>query len=188
MIRVHVLRLAALALLAAGLAAGPAGAGETVPEPDGYRQAEFRAPVPATLAGATVLDDAAAFALWQEGKAAFVDVLPRPPKPDNLPAGTIWREKVRMSIPGATWLPNVGFGELAPQTDAYFRDGLARLSGGAADHPLVFFCLTDCWMSWNAARRALGEYGYTRVMWYPQGTDGWAAASHPLEQVEPSAP
>lgn len=187
MTRMPFARLAALCL-AAVLLALPARAGEGVAEPDGYREDQFRAPVPATLEGATVLDSEAAHALWQSGAAAFIDVLPRPPKPSNLPEGTIWREKPRMSIPGATWLPNVGFGGLAPETDAYFRAGLDRASGGDKAHPLVFFCLAECWMSWNAARRALREYGYARVYWYPDGTDGWSFEGYPLEEAAPATP
>jgi PQQ-dependent catabolism-associated CXXCW motif protein len=111
-------------------------------------------------------------------------VLPRPPKPANLPEGTIWREQLRPSIPGATWLPNVGYGAIADATEAYFKAGLDKATGGDRAAPLVIFCLADCWMSWNAARRAM-EYGYTNVHWLPEGTDGWAAAGYPLEIVEP---
>ena len=48
---------------------------------------------------------------------------------------------------------------------------------------LLFFCLADCWMSWNAAKRAQ-EYGYTSVLWYPEGTDGWRFEDWPVEKVE----
>ncbi len=173
----------ALALVL-GLLAGGALA-DDVPEPEGYRDAPYRAPVPETLAGALVLDDDAAHALWFTGQVLFVDVLPKPPKPDNLPEGTIWRDPKRQSIPGSVWLPNVGYVALHAQTDAYFREGLARLTAGNLDHPLVFFCLADCWMSWNAAKRAMTDYGYTRVFWYPEGTDGWAEIGHPLVEITP---
>jgi hypothetical protein len=39
-------------------------------------------------------------------------------------------------------------------------------------------------MSWNAARRAL-EWGYTAVIWYPDGTDGWDFEDLPLEPNRP---
>jgi len=159
------------------------------PEPEGYRMDHYRAPVPETLAGGTVVDTEGAFALWQESSVAFVDVLPRPPKPANLPQGTIWRDKPRYSIPGALWLPNVGYGAIADVTDEWFRAGLAKATGGDMAHPVLFFCLEDCWMSWNAAKRAL-EYGYADVYWYPQGTDGWTFFDHPTEVVdaEPGEP
>ena len=36
----------------------------------------------------------------------------------------------------------------------------------------------------NAAKRALA-LGYTNVAWYPEGSDGWAAAGLPLEKRTP---
>ena len=153
------------------------------PEPADYRMDHYRGPVPETLRGGTVVDDDAAHALWKTGQVVFIDVLPRPPKPKGLPEGTIWREKPRHSIPGAIWLPDVGYGRLAPQMDGYFRDNLAEATGGDAEAPVVFFCLAECWMSWNAAKRALEEYGYTHVFWYPEGTDGWAFYDWPLQEV-----
>ena len=164
------------------LLSGPASA-QGVPEPDGYRTEHYRAPVPETLAGARVLTAEEAHAIWAEGGAVFVDVLPGAPKPANLPEGTIWREPARLSIPGAIWLPNVGYGALAEVNHAYFRAGLEKATGGDPGRPLVFFCLMDCWMSWNAAKRAL-DYGYPDVMWLPDGTDGWDLADYPLEAVE----
>jgi PQQ-dependent catabolism-associated CXXCW motif protein len=174
-----------LSAIAAGALclAGTAPQAQTVPEPDGYRVESYRAPVPATLAGATVLDTAAARTLWETGEAVFVDVLPAAPRPADLPAGTIWQPPSRDTIPGAVWLPNVGFGKLAPETDRYFRDNLRRLARGDTARPVVFFCQSDCWMSWNAARRAITEYGFEDVLWYPPGTDGWEAAGLSLQRV-----
>ena len=156
---------------------------QTVAEPDDYVNDHYRSPVPATLKGATVVDDETAHAMWEAGDTAFVDVLPQPPKPKGLPEGTIFREKPRHTIPGSIWLPNVGYGAIAEQTDGYFRNGLVKATGGDPDHPVLFFCLQDCWMSWNAAKRAL-EYGYTDVYWYPGGTDGWTFYDWPTEVVE----
>lgn len=169
--------LAALMLLTGPLAA------QGVAEPEGYRGEPYRAPVPKTLAGAVVVDAIAAHVLWQGGEVAFVDVLPRAPKPANLPAGTIWRDKLRLSIPGAVWLPNTGYERIAPETEAYLREGLTEVTGGDPDHPVLFFCLENCWMSWNAAKRAL-EMGYSEVYWFPEGTDGWDFEGYPLERVQ----
>ncbi|WP_342585913.1 PQQ-dependent catabolism-associated CXXCW motif protein [Loktanella sp. S4079] len=162
-------------------------AAQTVAEPDGYRGAPYRGAVPATLAGATVIDVAQAYSLWETQAARFVDVLPRPPKPENLPADTVWREETRLSIPGAIWLPNVGYQELAPETLRYFEVGLAAAGAEEKDTPLVFFCLNNCWMSWNAAKRAVHELGYVQVYWFPEGTDGWTAAGFPTIALDPFA-
>ncbi len=152
------------------------------PEPSGYRMENFRTPVPATLHGARVLTDDEAADIWNKNGAVFIDVYPQAPKPPNLPAGTFWREPSHRSIDGAQWLPNVGYGALSVTMDEHFRSRLERLSKGKRDAPLIFFCLKDCWMSWNAAKRAL-EYGYTNVMWFRDGTDGWQELGYPLVEV-----
>lgn len=142
------------------------------PEPAEYRTEAYRAPVPETLKGATVLGTESAAELWRKQSAVFVDVLPRPPRPPNLPPGTIWRDKPRLDIPGSIWLPDTGYGALAPVIEDYFQHGLDEASHGDQRKLLVFYCLADCWMSWNAAKRALA-LGYTNVAWYREGTDGW---------------
>lgn len=173
------------AIVAAMLWSATASFAQTVAEPDDYRMEEYRGPVPDTLTGATVVTPEEAHAIWQAGEAAFIDVLPRAPKPANLPEGTIWREPKRYSIPGAIWLPNVGYGALADVNHDYFRKGLDQATEGDPDHPVVFFCLMECWMSWNAAKRAL-DYGYANVYWMPDGTDGWAFFDYPVEEVTPT--
>ncbi|WP_128927007.1 PQQ-dependent catabolism-associated CXXCW motif protein [Bradyrhizobium guangxiense] len=174
----------AAALVAAAFAV-PAFAQQQEPfEPEGYRTDNYRAPVPATLAGARVLATSEAEAIWRARSGAFVDVLPRPPKPKNLPGGTVWRDAPRRNIPGSVWLPDTGYGSLPPAMEDYFQRGLARVSGGDKAALLVIYCLADCWMSWNAAKRALA-YGYSNVAWYPDGTDGWERARLPTDAAEP---
>ena len=180
------IRRFAWALLAGVLAVASAAtsvpAQDTVAEPPGYRTENYRAPVPSTLQGARVLTTAQAEALWRAA-AVFIDVLPRPPKP-NLPAGTVWREAPRPHIPGSLWLPDTGYGELAGVTEDYLRRGLQRASGGDLARQLVFYCQANCWMSWNAAKRAM-TYGYANVAWYPEGTDGWRRAELPMTDAVP---
>ena len=178
------MRRAALVLAAlVALAPVPAPA-QPVPEPEGYRMEAYRAPVPATLEGARVIGTEEARALWESGEAVFVDVLPRPPRPADLPEGTFWRPPAREDVPGSLWLPDTGFGALSPEMQGYLEAGLDRASGGDPSRPLVIYCQAECWMSWNAAKRAL-EAGHEAVLWYPEGTDGWSAAGLPLERREP---
>lgn len=156
-----------------------------VSEIDGYKLDDYRSPVPRSLKGATVIDAGEADKLWDNGKSdvIFIDVFPKPPKP-NLPEGTIWREPKHESIAGSYWLANVGFGVLAPKYQKYFSDGLERLTKGDKARRVVFFCLRDCWMSWNAAKRAMGM-GYTNVIWFPDGTDGWKDFALPIAEIKP---
>jgi PQQ-dependent catabolism-associated CXXCW motif protein len=154
------------------------------PEPSGYRNDAYGAPTPATLRGANVLTNAEAHALWVSKSAAFVDVLPQAPQPKALPKNVLWRDKPRDDIPGSMWLPDTGYGELAPTTLHYFVAGLKKASGGDLARTLVFYCKRECWMSWNAAKRAL-TLGYKSVDWFPDGVEGWRAAGYPLQRRAP---
>ena len=83
-------------------------------------------------------------------------------------------------MPGSVWLPDTGYGALAPVMQQYFERGLQQATDGDPERVIVFYCLANCWMSWNAAKRAIA-IGYSNVAWYPDGTDGWAAQHLPLE-------
>jgi PQQ-dependent catabolism-associated CXXCW motif protein len=110
----------------------------------------------------------------------LVDVLPKARKPEGRDPSQLWVEPRRDDLPGSVWLPNVGFGELSPDLATYMRTELARLTGGDKAKPLVFYCDPNCWMSWNAAKRAVTELGYSRVYWYPEGAQGWQQAGQPV--------
>jgi len=170
--------------LAVAMLLGAAGDPGQQPEPPGFRNDDYRSQVPATLHGAIVLTTEEAHAKWQDHGAAFIDVLPQPPKPAGLPAATIWRPKPRQDIPGSVWLPDTGYGALAPVMADYFEQGLRRATDNDRQRTVVFYCLANCWMSWNAAKRAIA-LGYAHVAWYPDGTDGWTAAGLPLETRTP---
>lgn len=173
------------AVLLALLLAGPGAA--QVPEPDGYRGEPYRAPVPATLQGAAVIDGAEAIGLHAAG-VPFLDVLPRKTRPEGLPNGTVWREPAHDTIPGALWLWDTGYEALAPAEQARLDRGLERATGGDLAAPVVIFCRKDCWMSWNAARRAVAA-GYSGVRWFPGGLEDWqAAGGAPLVRAVPADP
>jgi PQQ-dependent catabolism-associated CXXCW motif protein len=155
-------------------------------EPAGYRQADYRAPVPCTIRGAHVLSTRALQELIRSRAPVLVDVLPAPRRPAGLSDDSLWLPPERRDIPGSVWLPNTGFGLLPVQEERYLRENLARLTGGDLRRPLVFYCLANCWMSWNAAKRAV-EWGYRDVHWYPDGSDGWADAGLPLAPAVPVA-
>ncbi len=135
------------------------GARAEPPEPQGYRADDYRAPTPATVAGGTALDTAAARQLWKDGGAVWIDVLAGPHRPENLPSAAVWLPVPHRDIPGSLWLPDIGRGALNAKLEAYFRANLEELTKGRRDAPVVFYCLANCWMSWNAAKRAAG-WGY----------------------------
>jgi PQQ-dependent catabolism-associated CXXCW motif protein len=152
--------------------------------PEGYRLSDYRAPVARQVPGAVTVTTAELERLIAAGDIVLVDVLPQPPRPQGLAPGTRWLPPRHYSLPGAVWLPNTGYGALAPDQEAYFRDGLERVTGRRRDARIVFFCEPDCWMSWNATKRAVA-LGYTGAHFYPEGAAGWAAAGHALEPVDP---
>ena len=164
---------------------GSAG-GQPVPEPAGYRLEDYRAAVPATLTGARTVDLAGLQALLSKEDPLLVDVMPTQPKPADRPAGSIWRDPERETIKGAVWLANMGYGKLPEAEEAAFKAELLRRAG-SLDRPIVLFCEPQCWMSWNAAKRALG-YGFRNIIWFPGGAAAWREAGLEGESVTPWRP
>ena len=164
-------------VVAAAIRAGPA-------EPQRYRMDQYRAPTPETISGGVPLDTPAARHLWKDGGAVWIDVLAAPHRPADLPSSAVWLPVPRRDIPGSLWLPDVGRGELNAKLEAYFRANLEQATKDRRDVKVVFYCLANCWMSWNAAKRAI-SWGYTRIYWYRDGTDGWEAAKLPLARATP---
>ena len=177
--------LAVCALVCFAATALPAA---EVAEPEGYRTDKYMAPVPAALKGATTVDAETLHGkLMGVSNVVLIDVLPLRRKPPDFPPDRLWRTPPRYNIPNSVWLPNVGYGDIAPEFEAYFMANLKRLTRDQTpDHPveLVFYCLEDCWMSWNAAKRAL-EWGYQNVFWFPGGTDEWEVMGYDLERCTP---
>jgi len=163
-----------------------AQASSAIPEPEGYRMENYRKPTPETLRGATVVDAIGVHALIKDNAhTVLVDVLPLERKPPNFPADRFWRVPPRYNLPNSVWLPHVGDGTISPLFKQYFVDNLDKALHAPRDNPqsnppLVFYCLKDCWMSWNAAKRALA-LGYRNVYWFPGGTDEWEEMGYPLE-------
>lgn len=174
-------RALAAAALAICAVAGAAQA-QPVAEPAGFHGEPYRAAVPPTLAGAQVASDAQARALHAQG-VPFIDVLPRQKRPQGLPEGTLWNAPPHLTIPGAMWLYDTGYDRLAAAEEARLQEGLARATHGDKARAVVIFCKTDCWMSWNAAKRAVGM-GYRGVVWFPGGTDGWLRTGGTLTNAD----
>ena len=170
-------------LLAASFGAAPAWADPNVPIPEAYRLDDYRAPVPDTVPGANVLDIPAMQDRVARRDAVLIDVLPAPRRPANMRPGTPWLPARHPSLPGSVWWPEIGRGTLPNSVEARLRQRLQEVTRDDPGRLVVFFCLADCWMSWNAARRA-GAMGF-HVAWFPEGVDGWQAAGLPTQDVPP---
>lgn len=158
-----------------------------VPEPEGYRLDDYHAPVPASVPGGSVIPSASALQnLLAQKNALLIDVLPAQRRPAGMKPATPWLPEPHLDIPGSIWLPDSGRGALSPAAAAWFRAELGTLTHNDRARPLVFYCQAQCWMSWNAAKRAAAE-GYRRVFWYPEGVDGWKRAGFALAPAKPAS-
>ena len=160
----------------------PAMAGSPVPliSPTGYRLSHYRSPTPASTEHARTLDTAALQQLLHEQpQTLLVDVYRR-----QWLNGQFIEDQPHANLPGSVWLANTGDGELEPLWQSYFSNNLRRLSHGDLQQPLVFYCRSDCWLSWNAIKRA-AALGYQNLYWYRDGIDAWEQAGLSLQPAQP---
>ena len=88
------------------------------------------------------------------------------------------------NIPGSLWLANCGDGTLSRGWEQHCRRVLQQATGGNLAHPLVFYCRLDCWLGWNAAKRA-ASWGYSQLYWLRDGIEAWEMAGQELELSQP---
>jgi len=150
----------------------------------GYRIAQLRSPTPSTVPGGRVVTLEEVQRLVRESHAILIDVMPSDGAGLDVTTGAWHMAKPRLDMAGSIWLPDVGRGVLSAQLDAYFRANLERLTAGDTSRPIILYCQADCWMSWNAVKRA-ASYGYSALAWYPEGTDGMRDWDVPLVTATP---
>jgi PQQ-dependent catabolism-associated CXXCW motif protein len=177
----HALALCLIApLLLGSLAAGA----DTTAEPEGFWLGDPDAPVPAAIHGGSVIQVGELETVLRRGGAVVVDVSNAPRRPPELAQGAPWMPLPHRALPSAMWIPGAGAGAISPKIDDLYRSRLRTASAGNLDAPLIVYCHDRCWLSWNAAKRAVG-YGYRRVYWFSSGIEGWTAAGQPTVTVEP---
>ncbi len=156
-----------------------------VPEPSGYWTGPVSSSVPLTLTGGTVISKAHKLRdLINQGGVILIDVSNAPRRPENLAPGAPWLPLPHRAIPGSLWIPDVGLGEVPVSVDDFFRQRLAETTANHLSRPVVIYCHRNCWLSWNAAKRAI-SYGYRNVYWYRDGIEGWKAAGYKTTVIEP---
>ncbi len=125
-------------------------------------------PTPASIPGGQVVTTKGLIGLVQGRQAPYIlfDVLGQP-------------ETLPNAVPAA-WLSQPGsFNDAVQQQAAQM---LAQGTQGRKDVALVFYCLSrECWMSYNAALRAINA-GYSNVLWYRGGIEAWKMAGQPTQQ------
>ncbi len=150
----------------------------------GLRIDRQRAPTPDDIPPPAVIINTAKAAHLLENGAVAIDVFGASQSHYDELEGTWLVSRQHQSLPGATWLPEVGRGTLSAQMQEYLASNIIRLTSGKLNKPLVVYCIADCWMSWNASQR-IAALGYTHVNWYRLGTDGWLESGRELLPVNP---
>ena len=137
------------------------------------RTTDYHAPTPVELPGGRVVST-------QELSRMLAG--PRRPYVIDVLGGTAHR-----TIAGAFWMSGAGAGDMSKAEAAQFETALAGFAGGDRGRPIVFFCVdAECWLSYNAALRAIAA-GYTNVMWYRGGVAAWRRAGLDMSMSEPFA-
>lgn len=133
--------------------------------PQQQLQANFHGPTPTRIPGGEVITTDRVIGLVQQNlqgrnAALIFHVLgpgPRLPGAEN--AG-----------------PAAQAGSFNDATQQEFGRYLQQVTAGDKAKPMLFYCQsTQCWMSYNAALRAIAM-GYSRVYWYRGGIEAWQQA------------
>lgn len=142
-----------------------------VPPTKQLRTVGYHSPTPARIPGGKVVTTGELKALLERN--------PRPYLIDVLGGG------VHRTIAGAFWMLGAGAGDMSRDEEARFAKAVAAFAGGDRNRPMVFFCVdSECWLSYNAALRAIG-LGYTNVMWYRGGIASWRIGEGAMAQSDP---
>ena len=133
-----------------------------VPPTDQLHVGPMHGPTPAQIPGGQVITTQGLLALIEGRQVPFVllDVL-----------------GAEETIPGsALAVPAHQPGGFDDQVQQEFGAYLWQATAGSPEMPLVLYCMSiHCWMSYNAALRAI-NLGYTNVLWYRGGLEAWKAA------------
>lgn len=128
----------------------------------------FHGPTPTQLPGGQVITTKGLLPLLQQHGMALVF--------DVLGAG----QMLPNAIPLA-WAAQPG--SFDDETQKQLAQALKQATQGRSDTPLVFYCGgPQCWMSYNAALRAV-RLGYRNVLWYRGGMEAWQRAGQQFEMV-----
>lgn len=165
-------RAAAALILACGLALANEDADFGVAPTRELRLGDHAAPTPRGVPGARTIRTPQLRAWLQRdasGRPVLLDVV---------------SAEEHDSIPGAIWLPGAGHGNgFNDPLQAQLQKVLQALTNGNRRWPIVFFCASaKCWLSYNAALRAVA-LGYTEVYWYRGGIEAWLDAGGDLSPM-----
>ena len=134
------------------------------------RQQPYHGPTPLTLPGAQVVQTRELQAMLASAVSpVLIDVL---------------ADEAHVTLAGAVWISGAGRGtNFLDPVQSVLEQLLAKLSHGDKARALVFFCASSqCWLSYNAALRAVTA-DYEKVYWYRGGIEAWTAAGLPTART-----
>lgn len=136
-----------------------------VAAPRALHSGDFHGPTPNGIPGGQVITTRGLMSLLQRGPPVHVF--------DVLGSRTALPDAVSLA-----WAAQPGSFDDATQQQ--LARMLTQTTRGRMDAPLVFYCQSpQCWMSYNAAARAI-HLGYRNVLWYRGGVEAWQRAGQPL--------
>ncbi len=169
--------------------AGMVSANSDYFDDSGYRGIPYKAPTPLSIPGGRTIHFAEdVLSLIENTRIVPINVSPITLAPPDKSGKRLWipqKDKIMQHIPGSVWLPNVGYQTLDPIMLNYLETNLKQLTGGDKKRALLFYCTSDCWMSWNTVKRVTEVLDYENIYWYPSGIDGWIEQELPLEDAVP---
>lgn len=136
--------------------------------PRGLHQGESHGATPSQLPGGQVITTKGLLPLLQQGlPVQLIDVL-----------------GVEQTLPRAIRAPWAAApGDFEDETQQRLAQFLDQRTRGNPEAPLVFFCAgPECWLSYNAALRAV-QLGYRNVLWYRGGLEAWHRAGQRFERA-----
>ncbi len=139
----------------------------TVPPTSQLRQPPYSAPTPLVIPGG--------LRITTPELSAMLEVPPLPILID------VASGNEHVTLQGAYWLPGAGRGlNFIDDVQGSLSRFLEQVTEGNRNRALVFFCVNlECWLSYNAALRAVSA-GYTTVYWYRGGLVAWQSGGRRL--------
>jgi len=136
-----------------------------VPATDQLHSGQMHGPTPASIPGGRLVTTQELVQLVQSGQPYLLF--------DVLGSG--------QTMPGAiSVLPASQPGDFNDQVSQQLGQFLGQVTQGNRQVPMIFYCASvQCWMSYNAALRAI-KLGYSNVLWYRGGLETWQAIGGPM--------
>jgi PQQ-dependent catabolism-associated CXXCW motif protein len=149
---------------------------------DGYRSKIYRSPTPKQTSFAKIVDAKDILKRSKDNEnLVIVNVVPL-----DMVGSTFIQAKPHEGIVNSIWLPNVGYGQIDKMTTTYLVENLNIAMNNNSNTVFVFYCNIDCWMSWNAARRA-SSLGFKNILWYKNGIENWKFHKLDTQLLHPKA-